>query len=61
MTRVAVPRIVLTESGRTMTRTDIWLAGFAVVGVVAGVLAAGLLWMVVAHPLAVVQALGGIR
>jgi hypothetical protein len=44
-----------------MTRTDIWLTGFAVVGAVAGVLAAGLLWLVLAHPIAVVQALSGIR
>jgi hypothetical protein len=44
-----------------MTRIDIWLAGFGVVGAVAGVLAAGLLWLVVAHPIAVVQALGGVR
>jgi putative flippase GtrA len=44
-----------------MTRTEIWLTRFAIVGTVAGVLAAGLLWLVVAHPIAVAQALGGIR
>lgn len=44
-----------------MTRSEMWLTGFAVVGAVAGVLAAGLLWLVLVHPIALVQALGGIQ
>ncbi|HVW03845.1 MAG TPA: hypothetical protein VHB78_02505 [Vicinamibacterales bacterium] len=44
-----------------MTRTDIWVTGFAVVGGVASVLAAGLLWMVLVHPIALAQALNGMR
>jgi hypothetical protein len=44
-----------------MRRTDYWLAGFAVLGGVSGVMAAGLMWMVLLHPIAVVQALAGVR
>ena len=42
-------------------RTHYWLTGFAVIGTVSGVLAAGLMWMVLVHPIAVVQALSGVR
>jgi hypothetical protein len=42
-----------------MTRIDLWLTSFAIVGTLAGIAAAALFWLVVAHPIAVVQALGG--
>lgn len=45
-----------------MTRTtNYWLTGFAVLGTVSGVLAAGLTWMVLVHPIAVVQVFSGVR
>ncbi|MEO8484566.1 MAG: hypothetical protein ABI634_20350 [Acidobacteriota bacterium] len=44
-----------------MMRTNYWLAGLAVMGTVSGVLAAGLTWMVLVHPLALVQAFSGVR
>jgi hypothetical protein len=44
-----------------MTRTHFWVTTFALVGVVSGVLAAGLTWLVLVHPLAVVQAFSGVR
>lgn len=39
----------------------IWFAMFAVVGVVSGLLAAGVLWMIVTRPLLVAQAVAGLR
>lgn len=37
----------------------IWFTTFAAVGLVAGVAAAGLLWLLVARPLTLLQALSG--
>jgi hypothetical protein len=44
-----------------MTRIDFWVTGFAAVGTLAGIAAAALFWLVVAHPIAVVQALSAGR
>jgi hypothetical protein len=63
------PRNVFTERGAegTMTRDQIltagtrgvraWVAGAAVVGALAGVAAAGLLWLVLTRPVALAEAL----
>jgi hypothetical protein len=44
-----------------MSRTDKWLATMAVFGVTAGALAAGLLWMVLTRPVALVDALARLQ
>lgn len=44
-----------------MTHTRFWLTTIGLLGMVSGVLAAGLTWLVLAHPLAVVQAFSGVR
>jgi hypothetical protein len=43
-----------------MTRTGTWLTVIAVVGIAAGALAAGLIWMVFAHPVTLAERIGGI-
>lgn len=44
-----------------MTRTDKWLTAVAVFGMAAGALAAGLFWMVLTRPVALVEALGRLQ
>jgi TRAP-type C4-dicarboxylate transport system permease small subunit len=44
-----------------MSRTEKWLTAMVVFGMTAGVLAAGLLWMVLTHPVALVEALARLQ
>jgi hypothetical protein len=43
-----------------MMRMETAMAALAVCGLTAGVLAAGLLWMVLTRPVALVEAIGGL-
>ena len=44
-----------------MSRTEKWLTTMAVFGMAAGAVAAGLLWMVLTRPVALVEALGRLQ
>jgi hypothetical protein len=44
-----------------MSKTEKWLTAMAVFGMTAGALAAGLLWMVLTRPVALVEALGRLQ
>jgi hypothetical protein len=44
-----------------MSRTDQWLTSLAVLGLVAGTLAVGLLWLVLMRPVALVEAIGRLQ
>ena len=41
-----------------MSKRQRWLVGIAIVGTVASMMAAGLLWLLLTQPVAVVEALG---
>jgi putative flippase GtrA len=50
-------RILLVKGRAEMERINKWLIGAAVVGTTASLVAVGLLWFLVTHPIAVAQVL----